>query len=172
MKQSEQAEQSRQWLMDALLALMEKRSFESITVTDITKKAGVARLTFYRHYESKEQIIEDYYSDTFNRFIEEITQASKVANRDALCRCFEYWRQEEKVVKTLVRHNMKDLLYDNIESYFRCIDGHGSSFYNAFQKKFIGGGLITALIEWVLNPQGYSAEEMADMLWELLNRKL
>ncbi len=37
---------------EAFLALMEQKSFEYITVTEICKKAGVNRSTFYLHYET------------------------------------------------------------------------------------------------------------------------
>lgn len=169
MKQKEQAEQSRQWIMEALLLLMDKKPFESITITDITKKAGVARLTFYRHYENKEQIIEDYYSETFNKFLMEISQTKKITKKDALRRCFEYWRQEEKVVKSLVEHNMKHLLYDKLDGYLGCIQVLKTSPYNNLQMKFVNGGLLTALIDWVLDSQGYSAGEMAEMIQGLIS---
>ncbi|MCD8085746.1 MAG: TetR/AcrR family transcriptional regulator [Clostridiales bacterium] len=37
---------------DAFLSLMEQKSFEYITVTEICQKAGVNRSTFYLHYET------------------------------------------------------------------------------------------------------------------------
>ena len=43
----------------ALLALLEKKDFEFITVTEITKKAGVNRSTFYLHYDSMDELLEE-----------------------------------------------------------------------------------------------------------------
>lgn len=40
-------------LMDeALIALLEKKNYEFITVKEICEKAGVNRSTFYLHYET------------------------------------------------------------------------------------------------------------------------
>ena len=36
---------------------MEQHSYDQITVTDITKKAGVSRMSFYRHFDSKDDVI-------------------------------------------------------------------------------------------------------------------
>ena len=45
-------------LMDeALLMLLEKKEYEFITVTEICKKAGVNRSTFYLHYETIDDLL-------------------------------------------------------------------------------------------------------------------
>ena len=41
----------------ALLNMMKKQSFESISITALTKRAGVGRVSFYRNFESKEDVI-------------------------------------------------------------------------------------------------------------------
>jgi len=43
-------------LWDALIGLMADRGFSDITVSDVAAAAGVNRATFYRHYESKEDL--------------------------------------------------------------------------------------------------------------------
>ena len=44
---------------EALLSLLEKKPFDFITVTDITKKAGVNRSTFYLHYDNVYELLEE-----------------------------------------------------------------------------------------------------------------
>lgn len=47
-------------LMDeALMQLLEKKDFEFITVKEICAKAGVNRSTFYLHYESTKDLLEE-----------------------------------------------------------------------------------------------------------------
>ena len=43
----------------ALMALLEKKDIEFITVTEITKKAGVNRSTFYLHYDNIYELLEE-----------------------------------------------------------------------------------------------------------------
>ncbi len=47
---------TREVLGDALVALMQERSFEQITVQDILTRAGVGRTTFYNHYSDKDDL--------------------------------------------------------------------------------------------------------------------
>lgn len=54
---------AKECIVTALLKLMETMPFEEITVTDITKKAGVSRMAYYRNYESKINILETYLNE-------------------------------------------------------------------------------------------------------------
>ena len=47
---------TRDALGDALLALMQEKSFESITVQEILDRAGIGRSTFYSHYTDKDDL--------------------------------------------------------------------------------------------------------------------
>ena len=42
-----QNELSRQWMQLALIELLKTKDLDDITVSELTKKAGVARVTFY-----------------------------------------------------------------------------------------------------------------------------
>ena len=55
-----QNELSRQWMQLALIELLKTKDLDDITVSELTKKAGVARVTFYRNYVSLADIIFDY----------------------------------------------------------------------------------------------------------------
>ena len=50
---------SRRALRDALLALLEKRTFEQITIKEITSAAGVSYPVFFRQFASKEELLND-----------------------------------------------------------------------------------------------------------------
>lgn len=45
------------FLMQALIRLMEKQSFEQISVIDICNEALVHRATFYKHYKDKYDLL-------------------------------------------------------------------------------------------------------------------
>ncbi|MDR1388537.1 MAG: TetR/AcrR family transcriptional regulator [Treponema sp.] len=45
-------------IFEAFMLLLDQKPYNKITVSDITKRAGVARQTFYRNYTKKSDIIE------------------------------------------------------------------------------------------------------------------
>lgn len=51
---------SKKALRDALIALMEERGFDSITVGDLCARADLNRGTFYNHYQDKEDLLESF----------------------------------------------------------------------------------------------------------------
>ena len=48
---------TRDALGDALIALMQEKSFETITVQDVLDRAHVSRSTFYSHYSDKDDLL-------------------------------------------------------------------------------------------------------------------
>ena len=54
---------------EALLSLLEKKDIEFITVTEITKKAGVNRSTFYLHYDNVSELLEETVENISREFV-------------------------------------------------------------------------------------------------------
>lgn len=44
-------------IYEALIQLMEKKEYKDITITDITNRAGVSRMAYYRNYTDKDEIL-------------------------------------------------------------------------------------------------------------------
>lgn len=48
---------SQKWLLEALLELMQEKPYHQITIKDLTLRAQVDRSTFYRNFDTKEDIL-------------------------------------------------------------------------------------------------------------------
>ncbi len=55
---------------EAFLELIEKKDFAYITVKEICEKAGVNRSTFYLHYETVDDLLEECSRHIIDRFVE------------------------------------------------------------------------------------------------------
>ncbi len=58
-----------QLMNQALLDLLEKKDIEFISVTEITKKAGVSRSTFYLHYDNIYELLAETIENLNKQFI-------------------------------------------------------------------------------------------------------
>lgn len=56
----------------AFLDLLEEKPYMDITVTDIVKKADVARVTYYRNFDSISDIIESITDHMADEFVTEL----------------------------------------------------------------------------------------------------
>jgi AcrR family transcriptional regulator len=57
-------------LQAALLALLERKSLEQITIREIAAEAGVHYATFFRHHPTKEALLDHVAADQINRLVE------------------------------------------------------------------------------------------------------
>ena len=56
------------------LHLMEEKPFPEITVTDLIRKAEVARVSFYRNFSSTTDVIESLTDKMANTFLEDLRE--------------------------------------------------------------------------------------------------
>lgn len=62
-------------LRDALFSLLYDHTFESITIQDITERATLNRGTFYLHYSSKNNLLEQSIADIFSELLISLKKA-------------------------------------------------------------------------------------------------
>lgn len=62
-----QAERSKQALTTAFAELLHRQSYQSITIQAITERANTGRSTFYRHFQSKADVLVEMHKEFFTR---------------------------------------------------------------------------------------------------------
>ncbi|MFD1958742.1 TetR/AcrR family transcriptional regulator [Novosphingobium panipatense] len=81
---------SRNALTSALLALLEEKPFDQLTIREITARAGTGYATFFRHYPTKEALLADVAAheieDLLARAIPALYAANSFESTLELCR--------------------------------------------------------------------------------------
>lgn len=54
-----------------LVNIMQQKAYDKISVSDIVKKAGVSRMTYYNYYETKDELVKDYIEEITSLYLEE-----------------------------------------------------------------------------------------------------
>lgn len=120
---------------DALIALLAVKDLEYITVKEICKKAGVNRSTFYLHYDSVNDLVNEAIQSVDKRFVEYFAQgnndlADKIKNlepgdlifitKDYLEPYLRYIRENKKVYCASFRcpgAMRANIRYNNLKQY-------------------------------------------------------
>jgi hypothetical protein len=76
-----QVQRTCSWILEAILLLMDEKSYEKISVSDIVNKAGIARQTFYRNFKDKDEVVIQYFSNIFNS---ELLSVENISEKDKL----------------------------------------------------------------------------------------
>ena len=74
-------------ITNAMLELLKNKDIEEITVSEITSKAMVGRVSFYRNYKNKEDILERYIFSIVNQWK---IETENILPNDLLKRLFEH----------------------------------------------------------------------------------
>lgn len=109
-----QREQSARMIEDALFALMEEKEFGQITVSEIVKRADVARRTFYRLYEGKEDVLHRCLKRLCEIYCESFPPMEKYELRKIAEDFFSFWYAHRKLLLLLHRCGMEDMLFCEI----------------------------------------------------------
>src|SRR5262245_61491025 len=75
---------TRRLLRDALVSLILKKEYASISIKEITDHAEVAYITFYRHYESLDQLLMEVLEEGLVELMNHIETLAKESETSAL----------------------------------------------------------------------------------------
>ena len=78
---------------NAFLQLLDETGYDGITATDIIKRSGVARSTFYRHFSSVHDVLMQYGGHLDELFeVKTSGQTPDFFDREYLVKTFSYYR--------------------------------------------------------------------------------
>ena len=112
-KEYPQAELSRQLLCEGLLKLMEKTEYKNISVSKLCTTADVARRTFYRHFETIDDVLRyklDKITDDFIDYFLQNYHGNSLENIVELF--FTFWEQHRTFLLLLRKNHLMHVLSD------------------------------------------------------------
>lgn len=157
--------------------LMANQSLDKITVTDIVKKSGKTRQTFYRNFKDKYDLVNWYFEKLADKSFRQISNSYTL--KEGLTKKFTFLLNDK--IFFMQAFQSKD--YNNVENYdYQCI----LEFYTHIITRKIGEipndirfllemychGSITMTVDWALSGMKMSPEEIADLLISALSERL
>lgn len=86
---------SREYLKDALLDLMREKSAKKVTVSELCRRAGLNRSTFYDHYETIEQLQDELMWDVARPLVRAVTKDGReplnLLRKGTAYECYVEW---------------------------------------------------------------------------------
>lgn len=169
----------------ALLSLLEKKSFEYITVSEICEEAGVNRSTFYLHYENIcdllretiKYVLDEFVScfsvDTQNivsKFSECELQDLNFINEKYIYPYLTYIKENQRIFSAVLSHpstfefeSIFQRLYDNI--FDPILDRfHYPDAERRYVMMFYLNGLTAIIIEWLRDGCKKSIDEISSII--------
>lgn len=157
-------------ITEALFALMHQKSIAEISITEITRQAGVARMSFYRNYDSKEDVLITLIRDVLEQFRERADyDLSEYCTCQHVYRCFSYFQKYRKYVIDLYCSGFATRLLEELNRFHENIAGTKmSGTAERYRGYMYMGALFNTAIAWLMGGQCETTEEITAVFFENL----
>jgi AcrR family transcriptional regulator len=102
---------------------MRTKPYQKITITDITAKAGIARHTFYNHYETKAALLDDLVVSIVAVFFLilkdwNLFYADPKQEHAMLTAFFQTWRDHARIIDLLRAVDIEFVIMERLKAFF------------------------------------------------------
>lgn len=144
----------------AFIELLSRHSFDSITIVSLTQATGVATVSYYRNFASKEAVLQYYLDGLFSAYINELQAHHELKLKDFFESFFRFFGQNALFVNSLIRDDRTYLLMYAFRTYLDTIFSmltrknttQTVNMPDQYTKLMLAGGLYYTLIEWIKDP--------------------
>lgn len=164
-------------LHEALLKMLETQNINRISIRDLCKTAGINRTTFYNHYASQfevlDELAESYLQSTAYTVLNEIENGKDF--KDCLIQSLYYIKNHLQPVKLILNQNNYDLVSHiriSFPEFNQMVIRYLPDGLNQEQKRafssFVQYGALRVLEEWIFTDCVKSPEEEGQLLVSIM----
>lgn len=169
--------QSQKWIVLSLLNLMKTEDYSKISIKDIAKSADLDRRTFYRNFQSKEDVLCFYIKGMCDEYIDSLSREQNpttfLAAKTYFSIClkhldfFNLLKDQGLLGLLLLKFDefMPSLQQQNVSQDLKNYYGGNISYLYAFNN----GGFWNMSIQWIRNGSNQSPEEMAEIICKIIH---
>ncbi len=162
------AVRSRKMIAEALISLMMQKEYSKITITDIANEAQIARKTFYQHFYSLEDILDEYIQMLYIDYIDTISKVQITSIIEHVELYFQFWQQHMHFLSLLSKHKLLvfilrkyEELVPYLHTYLPCQLQHDTTEFE-YYTAFTSGAFWMLLCKWVERGGKEQPEVMAN----------
>ena len=162
---------TRECIEAALVLLMKDSDFASITITDIIKKAGVSRSSYYRNFSSKEEILTNVFDGAaatiVNALSEELASQNMLSSYRIL---FEKVSESRRLFEIILMADLADRFQMAVnDKYLQAINTSSASEYYRLMSWI--GSIFNIIFGWIRREYRETPEEMAHICSQFLSEE-
>lgn len=165
----------------AFTGLLEKKSFEELTVSELCDKAMIRKNTFYSHFSDKYEYFNFYLSELRKEFQENASKRMDTKNPadyslQMLHEMFQFLQTNRLVLKKMENSNRALFLYQSLEEQVSLELSHILLEMNpqipsidlSLLISFYSGGIINVMRWWINHPTELTEDIIAEKLIQLI----
>lgn len=156
------------YITEAFLFLLKKKEYKDISITEICNKAGVTRMSFYRNFESKEDILLKKVRYVTDSFLKESGISYKSDTISSyFIKLFTHMKQQIELCNAINKAGLIHIIKDEFDRVF--LNTYRQE-YDEYKSVFIAGGIYNVFLFWLTDNCRDSPENLAKRLEGILTR--
>lgn len=164
---------TRQCIGESVISLMKEKKYDDITISDIVKKAGVSRMTFYHYFPTKTDALNNYLYEVIEIYLEECSRSigiDKFDDAQHIRHAFLFFDQYAEFFLTLAHANLHALIINAINEYMIKMVG---PIYprSAYELYFYAGALFNTFLKWEEDGKKQSIDDIIRVVCQCCNIK-
>ncbi|MBF7110529.1 TetR/AcrR family transcriptional regulator [Pediococcus pentosaceus] len=157
-------EATKQKIIDALFELLKDNDLASISVSNICQTASVSRMSYYRSFKTKDQIIDYKIDQIFTDFFNYLMVRPNHDIGTFLEAFFSICRRNASYIEALIHADLNDRLYDKLNFYLTDLIKQGifklRTDIPVMWVNFVAGGLNQMVVQWIKDGLVQTNQEM------------
>ena len=113
--------ESKRRLVNALLALMEEKPYFKINIQELATRAGMDRRTFYRNFDSKEDVLKRYMDIFMKRYMVSLKNQKDLTIDKAVITLIDLIEEYKPLIILLNKSEIVFLLLDYINRHLETV---------------------------------------------------
>ncbi len=145
-------------ILTALLDLLKEKPLSDISVSELTSKAEIGRVSFYRNYQNKEDILKEE-SDRLIKEWGRLYESNPESTPESLFpSLFDFYRDHREFYTILYNAGMSSIMMETIISTIQIMPEMPN--LEAYMKSFWAYGIYGWMLEWIKRGMHESGDEL------------
>lgn len=164
---------SQTYLTTALLQLLRTHDLDTITVTQVVKRAGVSRMAFYRNFSTLAELLTAYFAPAIAARFQDVLQ--HVPAEQKLVAMGQFFSDFAPTLQLAAQRGFESIIQqlfdDNMTTFYQTTMAEAglTAVQLKYWTKFMSAGVYAIWREWLLNGQVESLTTIHDLLATLQN---
>ena len=142
----------------ALLELLKEKSISDISITELTQKAQIGRISFYRNFQTKEDILREESDRLINEWGRLYETNPESAPETLFPSLFDFYREHKEFYTILYHEGMTSVMQETILNAIIITPEMAN--IEAYMKSFWAYGVFGWMIEWIKRGMPESGREL------------
>ena len=170
-ERTEKIRLTREYIATALILLLEEKAYDNISITDISDKAGVSRMTYYRNYNDKDDILVDYFLELGDYFIaEHLIGAENLTLHSVMEKMASFFKANLSLISAINKANLSYRLTEElINLLLKWIPEVKTNTFSQYSSSFYVGGILATFRFWCASGMKENPTEIADLICSNVN---